>query len=599
MSKIDRRKFLKTTTLAGTAVGLSGSVFLPMCTRRKEGRDRIPYVLKTDESDRARFDAVRTFADQVMDKGRDRYGEQHTPLFADGIRMDNGEPARWRYQNNTWVISNQANQQHLFRTLKSLSILLEEPKYEEAAKEAIRHMLDHQRSEHGLFYWGGHVFVDLESQKPVTEIDVGRHELKWHYPYYPLMWETDPVKTNDYLKSFWNCHIWHWHNLTMNRHAAPYDRLPRPSRERLHENPDLDLWDSEFELPEPFFEADNCLSFLNTGADMIYAAGERYLHSGDPRALTWCKRMAHLYVHARHPDTHLGVYQYSQPKRLEDPPEDPSQPGFTHYRYGDRAQRQLGPEFGEIALEGNLMNGDRGVVTTSAIMQLHLAKRLGREGDPFLEWTHAAMRSYAEHAHIPERNALRPMWADGTDLTGYELLRPGYYGPKGRKFQERNAGLVYFYSYTLGYMMTDDEYLWSIARSVAQAHDLGDPGRLPGQGLQLNMNTRSSDPVALFTLIELFNAGEHQDYLDLARNIGNNILERCYHHRFFLAGSDRIYSRFNLLEPHALLVLDATLRGVPDAVPPWIGGGVRTTSGRFDGTEGRSNESREIWNQTW
>ena len=59
--------------------------------------------------------AVREFGDQVLAKGRDVYGEKHTPLFVDGLNINTLEPVRWLYLNNRWIISNQASQQNLFR----------------------------------------------------------------------------------------------------------------------------------------------------------------------------------------------------------------------------------------------------------------------------------------------------------------------------------------------------------------------------------------------------------------------------------------------------------------------------------------------------
>ncbi len=39
------------------------------------------------------LDAVRRFADTVLDKGRDHYGAVHTPLFVEGLHTETFEPA--------------------------------------------------------------------------------------------------------------------------------------------------------------------------------------------------------------------------------------------------------------------------------------------------------------------------------------------------------------------------------------------------------------------------------------------------------------------------------------------------------------------------
>jgi hypothetical protein len=61
--------------------------------------------------------AVRTFADSVLEHGRDTYGQRHTPLFVDGLQVETLEPVRWKKDGQTWVLCNFASQQSLLRTL--------------------------------------------------------------------------------------------------------------------------------------------------------------------------------------------------------------------------------------------------------------------------------------------------------------------------------------------------------------------------------------------------------------------------------------------------------------------------------------------------
>jgi pectate lyase len=562
------KPLLKTLLLAGCVLQAAGA--------------SPPYRVPVDERDRARLEAVRTFATNALEKGRDRYGPQHTPLFADGIHVDTGEAVRWRYEGNTWILSNTASQQNLFRTLTGLTALSGNPRYKQAARDAIAHMFTHHRSECGLLYWGGHQFVDLESGENVREYGGDTHEFKWNFPYYELMWEVDPDKTAHFIRAFWNAHVIDWRRLDMSRHGGYGRRLGK-------------LWDSEFASPPPFFEGSG-LTFINAGSDLIYAAGQLYALSGERGALEWGLRLAGMYVNARHPETGLGVYQYSQPQRQAEPPEDPSHPEYTYGRYGDRAQRQFGPEFGPIALEGNLLNGERGIYSRNAIMQFQLAERLGPAGAGLLEWTRAGLRAYAQHAYIPERNALRPLWADGTDLTGFVFPRYGYYGPKGRVFRENRADLMLFYSYALGYRLTQDDVLWSVARNIARGHGLGDVGQKPGRGVAVNLSTDNSDPIAVFALLDLYHAVGDRAYLDLARRIGDNILARSFHHGFFLPDSRHIHARFDADEPLALLAIDAALRGSPEAVPAY-NAGRGYFHGRFDGL-GRTYDDNAIWSVT-
>jgi len=90
------------------------------------------------ESDRARIGAVIEFAENVLKNGRDRYRENPSPLFCDGINVDTLEPVKWNFPDiGEGVISNLATQQNLFRTLVLLSSLTGESRYKDAAKDAI------------------------------------------------------------------------------------------------------------------------------------------------------------------------------------------------------------------------------------------------------------------------------------------------------------------------------------------------------------------------------------------------------------------------------------------------------------------------------
>ena len=49
--------------------------------------------------------SARRFADTVLERGRDVYGEQKTPLFVDGLHAETLEPAKWK-DNRTydWLV---------------------------------------------------------------------------------------------------------------------------------------------------------------------------------------------------------------------------------------------------------------------------------------------------------------------------------------------------------------------------------------------------------------------------------------------------------------------------------------------------------------
>lgn len=517
------------------------------------------------------LDAVLTFADNVLARGRDRYGEVHSPLFADGIDVESGEPVTWQYDGNTWILSNFGSQQNLMRVLVGLTELTGDKRYREAAVKATRYMFEHHSDSKGLLHWGGHQFVDLKTME--NQFESRPHELKNHFPFYEFMWDVDPVATRRMLRSIWAGHIVDWGVLDMNRHA-PYD-----SGEELS-------WDHEFSQPEPFYEGTG-LTFINFGTDMIQVGMSLYFLDKDEGAREWGLRLYEQYVRARHPETGLGVYQYSQPRQRDVPPEEGPLTGtLTFSGYGDRAKNQFGAVYGDIALEGNVLWGNRvrTMYGLNPIMMLHLAEQLAgtKAGDKLINWTMDGMVAIAEHAYVPEENYFRPMWADGTDLTDDVMPRTGYYGRKGASFAKMIPDGIMALSYARASRLSGgDSTIWNVIRHIMIAHDLGDPGEKMGSQPSLNMETNTADPNLLIAVLELQRATEMDEFLVLAQRIGDNILQFRYHNGFFQPSEKHVYARFDDTEPLALLTLESILRGRPDAVPHYLPG-VGGTHGQHD-----------------
>lgn len=536
----------------------------------------------SDSSESARIEAVRVFADNVLEYGRDRWGDYESPLFTDGVEVDTMEPVVWRYRDKEWVISNFASQQNLLRVLVGLSNLTGNDEYRKAAEEAVEYMFENHRAGCGLLYWGGHQFVDLRTGENVGEFDANCHEFKNNFPFYQFLWEVDKEATAQFLRAFWNAHIENWEILDMNRHGRFEKAMGA-------------LWENEFGEPESFFEGRG-LTFINAGTDLIYAGVMLYQYKNEKGALEWAERLAEQYVNARHPETGLGVYQYSKPLRRRDPPEEGPLTGeLTYSSYGDRAQNQFGKVYGEVAREGWVLfaGRPRAIYAINGLIQLHVADRLGEKGKNFLKWTVDGLKAYADYGYKAGQNHFRPMWADGTDLSGETYPRTGYYGRKNNEFASMRACEIFLLTYSRAYRLTGDNELWDIVRNMVKGNGLGDPGISPGRQVELNMKTANSDPASLFAMLELYGIEAHSDYIDLAKVIGDNILEQRFHKGFFLPSERHIYAKFDAVEPLALLSLEAVLDGIFDKIPEYIAGR-GYIHGSYDGY-GRTYDSRVLW----
>lgn len=499
---------------------------------------------------------VLEFADNVLKYGGDRYHKSPAPLFADGINVNTGEHLKWVLPGGrVTVISNLACQQNLYRTLTALTNLTGDPKYKEAAKAGLKYHFNYLADDSGLLQWGGHRFIDLLTLEPTGPGGKEMvHELKNAFPYYDLMYEVNPEATIKFIKAFWNAHIIDWDELYLSRHGQ-YGLKLGP------------VWDHKPVNRQPFRESTG-LSFINAGSDLIYSAGTLYRLTGDEKGLIWAKHLAQQYVRARHPQTGLGAYQFTQPKKVAETDDD----NITLSKYGDRAKRQFGAEFGPIALEGNVLFHKQGekIYSENMLMQIQLAWDIGAAGSDLMEWSHQGLLSFAKYVYDAETNEIKPMFTDGKDLTGYVLKRNGYFGKAGTVLTREVANCKYLLTYARGFLYINDEELWQVARSIAKGNDLGDLGVKPGRGLKINLETKCSDAKALFALVDLFKATSNRDYLELGKVVAANIEKTYFHKGYFLKGREYKYAKFDAIQPLALLTLEAALQGKTELVPVFI-----------------------------
>jgi len=532
-------------------------------------------VIRADEvseQDAIRLKAVTDYANNVLKDAADRYHPQDpSPLLAGGVNVYTKEHLKWIFPESTdfpagrvAIWSDFAVQQNLMRVLAGLTNLTGDPKYKDSAKAQYAYYFAHLQDKSGLLQWGGHRFVDLLTRSGVGMKDGPPdtpHELKNAFPYYDLMYEVNPAATAKFITAFWNAHVYHWNTLEISRHGA-YGHEPGAH------------WDNKFDDPPPFFETLG-LSFLDAGNDLIYAGATLYRLTGDQGALLWTQRLAAQYVKARDPKTKLGAYQYTQPRQQHEAPTDESRNDFTFSEYGDRAKRMYGPDFpGHLVLEATILFRQQAttIYSDNALMQIQVAQTLGDAGKELLESTRVGMDAFVNYALIPDKNLLRPMLTDGTDLSGFVNQRSGYYGGKGRVNEPYPATPDFMLSYARAFMLTGDPTLWKMARSSAKAFGLGDIGEIPGRGVQVNLATDNADAFALFSVLDLYEQTHAEDYLKLARAVGNNILKHYYHHGYFTPYEDTIFANINAIEPYALLALDAAIKGTPEKVPYFING---------------------------
>ncbi len=504
------------------------------------------------------LDAVREFADNVLKYGRDTYGPKRTPLFVDGLNVhDPNKPVEWiSPEGEKWVLSNLASQQNLFRTLDGLTKITGDPKYRQAAVEAIEYAFDNLRSPNGLLYWGTNTAYDVRGDE-VFGWRLGKgyaHCLKGHLPYYNLMWEVDPNGTKQFMEAFWSAHIWDWSNLDMNRWSN-YGEIEEPVGK---------VWKHEYKGGPIFLESDKGGSFLNTGTDLIYAAAWLTKLSGEKEPLVWAKRLANRYVDTRHPNTGISYLMYTKPRFVTKETYDDVLrklvPGTT--KFLSSCFPYLSNPISYKSAVG-FFTSTPGTSTHSRIFYwqslLLVGEMLDGEGNKFKQWALEELIALGKASYHKKDNVYVPILTDGTNLEGYVVKEDGPLGPKGPTLQPFRVGPSTLWAYAMAYRVTNDEFMWEMTRSIALGNEFEDIGATAKDEPKLNLGTDCSDPYALLAFLELHRATGKDDFLKIAKKIGDNILGARFHKGFFVASNNHIYAKLDAINSLVLLHLHLTI----------------------------------------
>lgn len=165
---------------------------------------------------------VRTHADRMLEHGRDRYGEVHSPLFVavlDArtrqcpeepepfealIRLEGRLHRRGERGSNVWY------DQAFLRVLGRLG-----GAYAEAADACQRYFLEAcakrtggSAFRTGLPAWGTHIYWDVFADAPGGDMDGdGPHELLIYVPEWASMWRVAPQQTCELVEGLWRWHV--------------------------------------------------------------------------------------------------------------------------------------------------------------------------------------------------------------------------------------------------------------------------------------------------------------------------------------------------------------------------------------------------------
>jgi pectate lyase len=498
------------------------------------------------------LETVRAFADTVLDKGRDRYGARHTPLFVDGLHVETAQPVIWMGREGAWVISNFINQQPLMRLLDGLSAVTGDTKYREAAEAAAAHVLEHLVTPNGLLHWGGHRAWDLAGDKPVGQ---NVHEIKTYQPYYELMWRVNPAAARRLAEAMWGGHITDWELLDYNRHASSITSDIKPR------------WDAVYNehTPVPWLAKARTLSFANVTPPLLQAGASLFFHENDEEALRWTRRLARRWQEAKHPETGLSGGQLS----------------YWTREMGCRAQQGLGhvhPEIHEAMMITTYHRQSR--YHDIPLVQMQLGEELlrGRKsqaafGRELIDWAVADLKAYGRHAYDPELNAFVPLLTDGTRLQ-WEQVRPGYYRDHLDSLGPAAPDSRVFRAYAKAYRLSRDAGLWEMIRHLSRAMGFGEVGSAAAEPRHLRFSSgaswvatdRHGGSGSIYGMLELHRATGDRAFLQVAAEIADHLVRTHFRNGLF-PRAGRVYARTGDEIPLALLHLVAAIENKSNLIP--------------------------------
>jgi len=469
--------------------------------------------------------AVRTFADNVLKYGRDTYGSKHTPLFVDGL--------------NVHILSNLASQQNLLRVLDSLTKTTGDPKYRQAAVEAIRYAYDNLRTPNGLLYWGHLVCYDALGDAPCGGSWRG-HGMKLNHPYYELMWEVDSTATQRLIESFWAGCVLDWSNLSITK-MGELEKRVEPA------------WSHEYRPRPVFFQGG--VSEYCMASSLIYAGAMLSRLSGQEEPLIWSKRLAHRYVQTRDPNTGISAYKYSL---AQEESMQLTEDLKSHYFLVFPVTSFLDSPMVSLWQKG------------PQLCQLSVGEMLGDKDHEFTQWALEELSAWAKASYCKQDNTFVPMLTNGTLLDGRILV----WETTPKILKPCPAGSIEFWTYALASRLIDENGLiWETTRSIALGNHWGNIGTSPVDQVDMNTATECSDPYVLIGFLELYKKTKNIAFLKMAKSIGDNVLANRFDKGFFLPIKTVAFIRFDDVEPLALLHLYGAMQdrklAIPAVRPTW------------------------------
>jgi hypothetical protein len=188
------------------------------------------------EKDKGRLlEIVKAYADAMIEKGRDTYGDEHSPLFAaaldrSGMKLGSAESfgkiPGVRENDRSLGGANPQEDRSLYAILYQLTSLTGEEKYAREADEALKFFFNNcQSPETGLMAWGEHLYWDFRKES-CEGTDM--HEINGEWPFWDQCYSLAP-------EASWRFALGLWDNQIDSKETGDYSRHARWSTRETYQ----------------------------------------------------------------------------------------------------------------------------------------------------------------------------------------------------------------------------------------------------------------------------------------------------------------------------------------------------------------------------
>ena len=187
---------------------------------------------------------VRAYADCLVEHGRDTYGAERSPLFAETLdrrtlKLLEGDALarvaaipfeQWgiRPHDRMLTAANPMHCENLCQTLCALTAATGEKRYAAEADRSLKFFLDRcQSAATGLFYWGEHAGWDLIQDRPMEGRSANLHEFYRPWVLWDRSHQLAPAACRKFASGLWEHQIGDQTTGQFSRHATIAAHGPR------------------------------------------------------------------------------------------------------------------------------------------------------------------------------------------------------------------------------------------------------------------------------------------------------------------------------------------------------------------------------------